>query len=168
MAMLPAEVSDVLDAADPRLYQVTTRATGPAGSLPLDDEMLRTWPSGDLFGLTQNAGMGWPPSEMLGPQFLVLSTAGGLRAEDGRPIALGYHTGHWEVGLLVRAAAEELKRLGARPVCRQLHRSLRRPHPRDDRNVRQPSLSQRCRHRAAATDPLAAAATGRSGRRNLR
>src|SRR5580700_3080658 len=117
MAMLPAEVSEVLDTADPRLYQVTTRAAGPAGSLPLDDEMLRTWPSGDLFGLTQNAGMGWPPSEMLGPQFLVLSTSGGLRADDGRPIALGYHTGHWEVGLLVRAAAEELKRLGAVPFA---------------------------------------------------
>jgi putative YjhG/YagF family dehydratase len=115
--MLSPEVVDVLDAADPRLYQVTTRAAGPAGSLPLDDEMLRTWPSGDLFGLTQNAGMGWPPSEMLGPQFLVLSTAGGLRADDGRPIALGYHTGHWEVGLLVRAAAEELKRLGAVPFA---------------------------------------------------
>ncbi|HEY1786252.1 MAG TPA: YjhG/YagF family D-xylonate dehydratase [Pirellulales bacterium] len=117
MATLPVEVADVLDAADPRLYQVTTRAAGPAGSLPLDDEMLRTWPSGDLFGLTQNAGMGWPPSEMLGPQFLILSTAGGLRADDGRPIALGYHTGHWEVGLLVRAAAEELKRLGAVPFA---------------------------------------------------
>src|SRR5580692_1201358 len=117
MAMLPAEVVDVLDAADPRLYQVTTRGAGPAGSLPLDDEMLRTWPSGDLFGLTQNAGMGWPPSEMLGPQFLVLSTAGGLRADDGHPIALGYHTGHWEVGLLVKAAAEELDRLERLPFA---------------------------------------------------
>jgi xylonate dehydratase len=114
---LPAEVTDLLDAADPRLFQVITRGAGPSGSLPLDDEMLRTWPSGDLFGLTQNAGMGWPPSEMLGPQFLVLSTSGGLRGDDGQPIALGYHTGHWEVGLLVRAAAEELKRLGAVPFA---------------------------------------------------
>src|SRR6478609_5548780 len=69
---------------------------GPAGSLPLTDEMLRNWSSGDLFGLTQNAGMGWKPSEMLGPQFLILSTQGGIRAEDGTPIALGFHTGHWE------------------------------------------------------------------------
>ncbi|HTU27563.1 MAG TPA: YjhG/YagF family D-xylonate dehydratase [Pirellulales bacterium] len=117
MSKLSAGVAEVLDSADPRLFQVITRAAGPPGSLPLDDEMLRTWPSGDLFGLTQNAGMGWPPGEMLGPQFLVLSTAGGLRDEDGRPIALGYHTGHWEVGLLVRAAAEELKRLGAVPFA---------------------------------------------------
>ncbi|MFN9604703.1 MAG: YjhG/YagF family D-xylonate dehydratase, partial [Planctomycetota bacterium] len=79
---------------------------GPAGSLPLTDEMLRTWSSGDLFGFTQNAGMGWDLQKMLGPQFLLLSTQGGMRAESGRPIALGYHTGHWEVGLLVRAAAE--------------------------------------------------------------
>ncbi|MFM8399339.1 MAG: hypothetical protein ACKOAH_16060, partial [Pirellula sp.] len=75
-----------------------TSGSGPQGSLPLTDEMLRTWSSGDLFGWTQNAGMGWDPQKMLGPQFLLLSTQGGLRAEDGKPIALGYHTGHWEVG----------------------------------------------------------------------
>jgi len=73
--------------------------------------MLHDWPSGDLFGFTQNAGMGWKPQEMLGPQFLILSTQGGVRAPDGRPIALGYHTGHWEVGLLVQAAAREIKEL---------------------------------------------------------
>ena len=44
-----------------------------------------------------------------------MSTQGGLRAEDGRPIALGYHTGHWEVGLLVQEAARELKSNGAIP-----------------------------------------------------
>jgi len=44
-------------------------------------------------------------------QVLILSTQGGIRAEDGRPIALGYHTGHWEVGLLMRAAAEQLDRV---------------------------------------------------------
>ncbi|HEX4148368.1 MAG TPA: hypothetical protein VHY20_05245, partial [Pirellulales bacterium] len=81
-------------------FSVQTSAAGPAGSLPLSAEMLRDWPSGDLFGLSQNAGMGWPPAEMLGPQFVLLSTQGGMRAADGSPIALGYHTGHWEVGLL--------------------------------------------------------------------
>jgi putative YjhG/YagF family dehydratase len=79
--------------------------------------MLREWPSGDLFGLTQNAGMGWPPREMLGPQFLILSTQGGIRADDGRPIALGYHTGHWEVGLLAQAAARVLKEAGGVPFA---------------------------------------------------
>ena len=61
-----------------------------------------TQPSGNLFGLTQNAGMGWEPSRLLDPEFLILSTHGGMRAADGTPIALGFHTGHWEVGLLGR------------------------------------------------------------------
>jgi len=85
---------------------LNTSGVGPQGTLPLTDEMLRTWSSGDLFGWTQNAGMGWDPKKMLGPQFLLLSTQGGMRGEDGKPIALGYHTGHWEVGLLVKAAAQ--------------------------------------------------------------
>jgi len=98
-------------------FQVQTKADGPAGSLPLTDEMLRNWSSGDLFGMTQNAGMGWVPAELLGPQYLILSTQGGLRNEDGSPTALGYHTGHWEVGLLVRAAAQYLKQQGAVPFA---------------------------------------------------
>ena len=107
----------MLETSDDSLLEIKTHATGPQGSLPLDDEMLRTWSSGDLFGLTQNAGMGWNPQEMLGPQFLLLSTQGGLRAPDGSPIALGYHTGHWEVGLLVEAAARELKQKGGVPFA---------------------------------------------------
>ena len=98
-------------------FQVQTKADGPAGSLPLTDDMLRNWSSGDLFGMTQNAGMGWIPAELLGPQYLILSTQGGLRNEDGSPTALGYHTGHWEVGLLVRAAAQYLKQQGAVPFA---------------------------------------------------
>jgi xylonate dehydratase len=74
-------------------------------------------PSGDIFGWTQNAGMGWDPREMGRPQYLMLSTQGGIRAADGRPIALGYHTGHWEIGLLLQAAAEELTALGAMPFA---------------------------------------------------
>ncbi|HWC99054.1 MAG TPA: YjhG/YagF family D-xylonate dehydratase, partial [Candidatus Sulfopaludibacter sp.] len=49
--------------------------------------------------------------------FLILSTHGGIRAADGTPVALGYHTGHWEVGLLMDAAAKELKSLGAIPFA---------------------------------------------------
>ncbi len=85
-----------------------TSADGPSGSLPLSDEILRTWSSGDLFGLTQSVGMGYDPRRVLGDQYLILSTQGGVRAPDGTPIALGYHTGHWEVGLLVQAAAEQI------------------------------------------------------------
>jgi putative YjhG/YagF family dehydratase len=61
--------------------------------------------------------MGWEPAKTSREPFLILSTQGGLRGEDGRPVALGYHTGHWEVGLLVREAAEELDRLGVLPFA---------------------------------------------------
>jgi len=99
------------------LYNVATTADGPAGELPLTEEMLLNRPSGDLFGLSQNAGMGWDPAKMGGREILILSTLGGLRNEDGKPIALGYHTGHWEVGLQVRECAEELTRRGAIPFA---------------------------------------------------
>jgi putative YjhG/YagF family dehydratase len=79
--------------------------------------MLLTAPSGDLFGLTQSAGMGWAPNRLLDPEFLILSTHGGMRGENGEAIALGYHTGHWEVGLLVAEAARELKDLRAVPFA---------------------------------------------------
>ena len=79
--------------------------------------MLLTQPSGNLFGLSQNVGMGWNPAHILDPEVLILSTHGGLRAEDGTPIALGFHTGHWEVGSLVAAAARELKSLRAIPFA---------------------------------------------------
>src|ERR1700677_3374512 len=102
--------SEIFAGADPRIYEVKTRAAGPAGRLPITDEMLRNQPSGNLFGLTQNAGMGWKAEEVGRKQFLLLSTQGGVRAADGTPIALGYHTGHWEIGLLVEAAARELRR----------------------------------------------------------
>src|SRR2546428_7299238 len=97
------------------VFDLSTSARGPAGSLPLTDEMLRNWASGDLFGLSQDAGMGWSPSQLGRKEFLILSTSGGIRADDGTPIALGYHTGHWEVGLLMQAAARELSALGAVP-----------------------------------------------------
>jgi len=107
----------LFDASDPSLFDIHTRAAGPAGSLPLTVEILRERPSGDLFGWTQNAGMGWEASALGGKEFLILSTHGGIRAADGTPIALGYHTGHWEVGLLMEAAAEELKQAGAIPFA---------------------------------------------------
>jgi putative YjhG/YagF family dehydratase len=99
------------------IYELRTRAPGPAGALPLTEDLLRTAPSGDLFGLTQNVGMGWEPERANDRQFLILSTAGGLRSPDGKPIALGFHTGHWEISLQVEAAARELRALGAVPFA---------------------------------------------------
>ena len=103
----------ILDSGDASLFNVNSSAPGPTGSIPITADMLLQKPSGDLFGWTQNAGMGWDPSRLGGAEVLLLSTHGGIRAPDGTPIALGYHTGHWEVGLLMQAAAEELKTLGA-------------------------------------------------------
>lgn len=79
--------------------------------------MLLTQPSGNLFGLSMNVGMGWEPARVLDPEVLILSTHGGLRAADGTPIALGFHTGHWEVGALVAEAARELRTMRAIPFA---------------------------------------------------
>jgi len=105
------------DSDDPALFDIATHVPGPAGSLPLTEEMLRERPSGDLFGWTQNAGMGWEPASLGGREFLILSTHGGIRRPDGTPVALGYHTGHWEVGLLMEAAAIEFTSAGAIPFA---------------------------------------------------
>ncbi|MBE0535032.1 MAG: YjhG/YagF family D-xylonate dehydratase [Phycisphaerae bacterium] len=90
---------------------------GPRGKLPVTDEILRNAPSGDLFGMTQDAGMGWNPADTGLHQYLILCTSGGLRADDGHPVALGYHTGHWEIGLLVKEAATTFEEQGALPFA---------------------------------------------------
>jgi xylonate dehydratase len=114
---MPVHPSTILDSQDTSLFDVRSRVPGPKGAVPFTVEMLLERPSGDLFGWTQNAGMGWDPQKLGGPEVLILSTHGGLRAPDGKPIALGYHTGHWEVGLLMEAAAHELKALNAVPFA---------------------------------------------------
>jgi putative YjhG/YagF family dehydratase len=110
-------LDDVLNRSLDGVYDVKTTAAGPAGRLPLTPDMLINWASGDIFGMTQNAGMGWDPAELTRKEFLILSTSGGLRADDGTPIALGLHTGHWEVGLLMQTAAREFKALGCLPFA---------------------------------------------------
>ncbi len=114
---MSTDLNSLLDSADSTLWEVITQGDGPEGKLPLDEQMLLDLPSGDLFGLTQNAGMGWRPDQLLRKQYLILSTQGGIRGEDGKPIALGYHTGHYEVGLLMRAAAAEFDRLEGLPFA---------------------------------------------------
>ncbi|MEO7597447.1 MAG: YjhG/YagF family D-xylonate dehydratase [Opitutus sp.] len=107
----------LLDSGNEAIYTLRTTAPGPSGRLPLAAPQLRSMASGDLFGWTQNAGMGWDPKLLLGKQFLILSTQGGVRAPDGSPIALGYHTGHWEVGLLMEEAARTFTANGAIPFA---------------------------------------------------
>ncbi len=62
----------LLDSGNPAIYALRTTAAGPTGSLPLEANQLRHISSGDLFGLTQNAGMGWNPAPLRGKQFLIL------------------------------------------------------------------------------------------------
>src|SRR5436853_7913567 len=97
----------LVESDDPTVYDIRTNAPGPEGSLPLTETLLREAPSGDIFGLTQDVGMGWRPDALGGQEFLILSTQGGIRAPDGSPIAVGYHTGHWEVGRPMQAAADQ-------------------------------------------------------------
>jgi len=99
------------------IFDLQTRGDGPSGKLPITEDMLRNEPSGNLFGLTQSAGMGWNPEDLSNDAYLILNTHGGVRADDGQPIALGYHTGHWEIGLQVQAAAETLKERGCVPYA---------------------------------------------------
>jgi dihydroxyacid dehydratase/phosphogluconate dehydratase len=117
----PTPLNDLLESPNNELYNITTQAPGPGAetgeALPLTDDILRNWASGDIFGLALNAGMGWKPSQTAGKQFLLLSTSGGIRDDNGQPLALGYHTGHWEVALLVRAAAEQIKKEGHLPFA---------------------------------------------------
>jgi putative YjhG/YagF family dehydratase len=109
MSSLPADALRTCESDLSVLETVETARPGPAGALPLEPADLLERPSGDVFGWTLNAGMGWQPDAMRRPEVLILSTQGGIRENDGSPLALGYHTGHWEVGLLMRAAAEELR-----------------------------------------------------------
>src|SRR5690606_25152989 len=48
---------------------VITHARGPVGRLPFAREMLLDSPSGDLFRLSQNVGMGWDPLKLTGKEF---------------------------------------------------------------------------------------------------
>ncbi len=107
----------MLDSANEKIYELRTTALGPTGRLPFADELLKITASGDLFGWTQNVGMGWEPNDMRRPNFIILSTQGGIRRPDGSPVALGYHTGHWEVGLLMEQAARSIALQGGIPFA---------------------------------------------------
>lgn len=94
-----------------------TRGQGTEGSLPISEDMLLHEASGNLFAMTQNVAMGWHPEEVNREQYVIVSTQGGLRAADGSPLALGYHTGHWEISELVREAAQTIRQQDAIPFA---------------------------------------------------
>ena len=107
----------LLDSGDDAIFTLRTKAPGPSGVLPFTREQLATDPSGHLFGWTQNVGMGWDADKVGGGDYLILSTQGGIRQPDGKPIALGYHTGHFEVGLLMEEVAKTITTLGGVPFA---------------------------------------------------
>jgi len=117
MSSLPADALRTCESDLAVLETVETARPGPAGALPLEPADLLERPSGDVFGWTLDVGMGWKPDALRRPEVLLLSTQGGIRENDGSPLALGYHTGHWEVGLLMRAAAEELRAANCMPFA---------------------------------------------------
>ena len=102
---------------DKSLYDVLTKAPTRKDEFPVTEEMLRHAPGGDVFGMSQDAGMGWEGKKLRDAQVLILTTMGGLRQDDGTPLALGYHTGHWELGLLVKEAAKQLKEMNCLPFA---------------------------------------------------
>ena len=110
-------IENIFTPQDDAFYAVITHAAGPQGALPLTPQMLMESPSGNLFGMTQNAGMGWDANKLTGKEVLIIGTQGGIRAGDGRPVALGYHTGHWEIGMQMQAAAKEIARNGGIPFA---------------------------------------------------
>ena len=114
---MPTFSLDQLTDSDPSVFDIRSKAPGPQGMVPITAQMLLERPSGDLFGWAQNAGMGWNPAKLGGKEILILSTHGGIRRADGTAVALGYHTGHWEVGLLMQEAAEELSSHNAVPFA---------------------------------------------------
>jgi dihydroxyacid dehydratase/phosphogluconate dehydratase len=79
--------------------------------------MLVNRPSGDIFGMTMNAGMGWSPDELNRDGILLLSTLGGLRGPDGKPVALALHQGHYELDIQMKAAADVIKHNNALPYA---------------------------------------------------
>lgn len=110
-------MNPIFDSNDESIFTLRTKAPGPTGALPFTKEQLATHPSGHLFGWTQNVGMGWDADKVAGGDYLILSTQGGIRQPDGTPVALGYHTGHFEVGLLMEEAAKTISSLGGVPFA---------------------------------------------------
>ena len=115
------------------ILDVQTIAAGPkdvlgTGRLPISRKTFLAAETGtaDIFTESMAAAMGWSGTgqltgraKKLDRDFLIISTQGGLRGDDGEAIALGAHTGHWELGLVAKEAARNLPGWGkSRFTCR--------------------------------------------------
>ena len=106
-------MNELLDSGQPSLYEVITAGSGPQGKLPLTDDLLRNQPSGHAFGMSQDVGHGLDRLGRGRPAVRPVEHLGRRSRRRRHAIALGYHTGHWEVVLAVKAAAEEIEPLAA-------------------------------------------------------
>lgn len=100
---------------NPNMFKAKTHADGPQGKLPITPDFLRSAPSGNIFGMTVNAGMGWNPTHLAGGDVMLISTQGGIRQDNGETTAVGLHNGHFELGLLMSEAANTVKNVGLVP-----------------------------------------------------
>ena len=122
----------------PADLDVVTAAPGPKGSLPITPADLLQKPSGDLFGWTQDVGMGWRPEELGRPEVLILSTQGGIRRPDGIGARARLPHGPLGGGPADGGRRPRAARARAHAVRRLRHRSLRRPHAGHDGDDGQP------------------------------
>lgn len=75
------------------IYDIKTHAEGPVGKLPLTEDMLKSLPSGNIFGMTINAGMGWTPETLANGDVLILGTHGGIQPLMARRLPSVYTRG---------------------------------------------------------------------------
>ncbi len=135
---------DEIVRSDPSVWEIQTAGDGPQGQLPLTAEMLLESPSGDLFGLTQNAGMGWDPREL------------------GRPaVPDPQHAGRHS-----RAATARRSRSAITPAtgksacsCRRPREELRRARRRAVRRLRAPTRATAARRARRACSTACRTAT---------
>ncbi len=162
-------IESAFDSAIFRFSSSPASAPGPSGRLPSDRAACCASgrPAICSAGRRTRAWAG-RHATLTGGNYLILSTHGGVRAPDGTPVALGYHTGHWEVGLLGGRSRSHDRAHGRDSVCGGVHRSVRRPHRRARRHVRQPALSQRCGWHISPIDSISADAPGSPRHRDLR
>lgn len=97
------------------IYKAATHAEGPKGKLPLTPSLLKESPSGNIFGMTINAGMGWNPDELDNGDVMLIGTKGGMRGADNETVAVGLHNGHFELDIQMDVAARTIKEMGLVP-----------------------------------------------------
>ncbi len=113
---MPNSLTNPTEADLAHYKEAITSTNGIPGMLPfMPAELLEQ--GGKIFGRIQDHAMAQGSKQFSsgGHQFVIISTAGGMRDKDGQTLALGLHTGHFELNALKEAAAKEMLLLGAIP-----------------------------------------------------